>query len=408
MGFLAEPVALGDGLVLRSAATSDIDQIVSLSVAAHGPHEAAGVRHVVERDGIDAWTVVVDGEKVVSTSVLMEHQLEYGRVQLAAGQIEYVATLDEFRRRGLVRAQFDIHHGHAAERGDSVIFIAGIPYFYRRLGYDYGLRYPTRHHVPDTAVRMPPGWKVVPAIESDVPAMKRLHDAVLAKADLRIPRSDIEWRALVSTAPKWSEGVVVARRGSEIGGWARLQHYPDEATWELLQAATSELAAAEALLAHACAVAGSATLGVLDRPGDPFGALLASIGFHVADFHALYARIPDARRFLQSIAPALSERLNASELKNERGELIISLYHRSVVLAYARGEITDVRWAPGVEDPTEANGVGVAPDCFAPLVLGAFGASGLAERYEDVVLGRHRALMDILFPKLLADVVGVL
>ena len=45
---------------------------------------------------------------------------------------------------------------------------------------------------------------------------------------------------------------------------------------------------------------------------------------------------------------------------------------------------------------------------FGALVLGRWGAQGLAERIDDVTLGRRAGLMEALFPRLDADVVGVL
>lgn len=405
---VVEPRLLDDGMVLRSATEADLDGIVALSVDAHGEHEAWGVRYVFDRDGPAAWTVVVDDDEIVSASVLMSHRLLYDDVELTAGQIEYVATAESHRRRGLVRLQVEEHHRRADARGDRVVFIAGIPYFYRRLGYAYGLRYPPRYHLPRNSVEMPDGWTVGPAEPGDRPAMQALHDRALAAADVRIPMSGAEWDALLSTAPKWGEGVLVARHGERVGGWMRLQEYPEIESFEVLQAATDELAAAEALVVHAQRLAGDANLGLLGRHGDPWSALLTSVGFPVDDFHGLYTRIADPAAFLGAVSPVLSRRLASSPLRNEVGELVISLYEESLTVDYDRGEITGVRVTEGVEDPGDVDGVGVAPDAFCALVFGVHGATALAARVEDVVLGRHGALMEVLFPPLVADVVGVL
>jgi hypothetical protein len=48
--------------------------------------------------------------------------------------------------------------------------------------------------------------------------------------------------------------------------------------------------------------------------------------------------------------------------------------------------------------------VGVAPDWFPALVLGRWGARGLAARVDDVLLGDHAPVMDVLFPALPADI----
>ncbi len=61
---------------------------------------------------------------------------------------------------------------------------------------------------------------------------------------------------------------------------------------------------------------------------------------------------------------------------------------------------------PGIEDPFAHEGVGVPPDWFGALVFGRWGAIGLEQRVDDVVLSRRRGLMEVLFPPRPSDVVG--
>lgn len=102
----------------------------------------------------------------------------------------------------------------------------------------------------------------------------------------------------------------------------------------------------------------------------------------------------------------MSARLADSSYASRRGALDSSL-HRSVVrLVYQQGEVVGVEPRPAAKDPTESDGLGFVPDWFPTLMLGRWGAIGLAERVDDVLLGRHRGLMEVLFPKRPADVAG--
>lgn len=47
--------------------------------------------------------------------------------------------MPEYRRRGLVRAQFDVIHQWSAARGQLVQVISGIPFYYCQFGYEMGL-----------------------------------------------------------------------------------------------------------------------------------------------------------------------------------------------------------------------------------------------------------------------------
>jgi len=102
----------------------------------------------------------------------------------------------------------------------------------------------------------------------------------------------------------------------------------------------------------------------------------------------------------------LSARFGASRYAERDGELVLSLYDRGVALDLTGGAVAGVRAVPGIEDPFATGDVGIAPDWFGALVFGRWGAIGLERRADDVSLGRRRGLMEVLFPRIDADVIG--
>ena len=77
----------------------------------------------------------------------------YEGIPFGVGRSELVGTLPEFRKRGLVRMQYEEIHKWSAERGQMVQAITGIPYFYRKFGYEMALdlsggRFGYEAHVP--------------------------------------------------------------------------------------------------------------------------------------------------------------------------------------------------------------------------------------------------------------------
>ena len=112
-----------------------------------------------------------------------------------------------------------------------------------------------------------------------------------------------------------------------------------------------------------------------------------------------YVRTADEVALLQRLEPVarrVAWPLRASP--DDRGELLLSLYDRGVRIVWTDGRITAIEAAAPDPDPFDKGGVGVAPDWFPALVLGRWGASGLAARTDDTLLGDHAAVMDVLFP----------
>jgi len=416
------PRELADGLVLRTARAGDREAIVALEVAAFGESDEPIVRSRLggldsagrAEDPVDhpaRWLVVEDpsgGGRLVSASVLLSHRLRLGEVTVPVGQIENVATDPACRRRRLVRSQFDAHHRASAERGDLAILITGIPYLYRRLGYGYGLDYPTIH-LPTTDNLGDPGPDHVrPAQDSDLAGILRL-DLGRPTEHLRIVRDESAWRRTLdrSVATRF-EQLVVAQREGQIVGFAQLEARPGAERLYVQPAMAADDQAARALLHHA--VTQGAAHGELvvafDNPGTTYGQVLGGVGGPVHHSHGIYVRVPDAVALVDALRPVLSERLTASRFADRRGVLSVSLYESGVSISYDQGVVTDVAPTDAVEDPFESEGVGIPPDLVGALVFGRFGAEALQHRVDDVTLGRHAGLMEVLFPRLQAELLA--
>lgn len=413
-----QPRTIADGLVLRRATDADAEQIIALNAAAHGQNEEHATRVLLAHDepdvalpgaddrdlttGVDDWTVVVEGDRVVSVCALFAHRLRIADVVLPVGQVEYVATVEEHRRKGLVRAQIDAHHERSEQRGDLLTLITGIPHYYRRFGYGYALDWPERFVVPEH-LDAPEAIDVRPAGEHDLDALVALADAAQRRVGVALQRSWRSWWSLVTEGPGWNDRVLVAVQAGEVVGSVRLLQWPEEPVAELVEGAASSVEAGRALLAEGRRRVGASELCSFDRLGDPYSMALHEVGLPTRRWHPTYARVPDPVALVQVLQPVLSRRLSHSPFAAEQGEVVLSLYTSGIRIAYAQGEVTAIEAAPGIEDPEDQGGVGVAPDALPALVLGRFGASGLERRVDDVFLGRHHDLLDVLFPRLSND-----
>ena len=143
-----------------------------------------------------------------------------------------------------------------------------------------------------------------------------------------------------------------------------------------------------------------------DSPGTIFADQLRVLGSPFVYGLGYYVRIPDPIAFLELLRPVLSRRLAASDLAEAHGTVEISLYTFGIALDYEDGAVTAVRRVPGVEDPTDVDGIGVAPDWFPALALGRWKATDLAKRVDDVLVLRDHHLMNVLFPLRTSDVSG--
>jgi hypothetical protein len=395
---------LSGDLVLRDAIRADLDAIVTLETAAFGEQDAPQIRTYFDHFGADHWTVVLDGDRLVSACARIPHVFALDGVEFNGAQIEYVATEPGYQRRGLVRAQFERHHERSAAAGDLAQFVGGIPYFYRLLGYGYGLDHPLLYLFDPGLLRVPDDVTVRAAVADDLDALVEL-EHLRRLPGLRTVRNRDRWRLGLALAMSGRfEELLVAEADGALVGWARLHRDTDEGRVYLLPSAAASAPAVDALVAAAIAFAGDDLLVGYDAPGTTFGRRSAELGTPVVYDLGIYTRIADPVALLDHLRPLLSERLRSSELGDHRGELRVSLYTSGLAITYDSGEVTSIAPIAPIEDPTEEDAVGVAPDCLGALVFGRYGAIGLAERADDVLLGGHRRIMEVLFPKRPSDV----
>jgi predicted N-acetyltransferase YhbS len=415
-------VQVAGSIVVRAPRADEVATIVALNEELFGRQEVPGVSGLLTDERGAEWLVAVDESdpsrpEVAAACARIPHRFALDGIELPGCQIEWVTTAEAHRGRGLVRSLFAAHHGRSAARGELLQLIGGIPYFYRRLGYGYALDAPLTLAVePDRLVDSPSPVVVRPARPGDVPWLARF-DAERARDGLTVVRDASTFERWIRRggdigADGW-ECVLVAEADGDPLGWVRIFAFDREAQLHVLGGwtPTSELAAA--LLGAACDEARrlEARLGrrveVLgaDAPGTAWSRVLHRCGHQRPEPSGLFGRTPDPVTILRRLTPVLEARLAASGLATDRGELVVSLYERGLRLAWDGPRIVSVEPAPADPEPFEHGGVGVAPDWFPALVLGRWGASELAARVDDVVLGDHAPVMDVLFPRRPADLV---
>jgi predicted N-acetyltransferase YhbS len=400
-----EPRPLPDGLVLRPFEPRDLQQVGELLAERGDADDAVDHRLVVEDPdaGPASCAVVVDGDRVVSTALLLDESVRVGRagaagtVTLPAGQVELVATGTAHEGRGLVRALMGWAHERSAERGHLLGVMIGIPYFYRLFGYEYAVDIPPAPRL--TGVPEAPGTgRLRPATAADLPAVVRLQDAAQAGADVAVPHSVPRWRWLLA---RDGTTVWVVERDGEVVATGRASD-PDEGLL-LAEAAAADRAAAADLVAALAATASGQPVAVQRRPG-PVADVCAPLWAEPSPLaEQYYVRLPDPAAVLQALRPLLWQRHLASGLDREGRDLVVSTYRRHYRLPQLADGFGPVQVGGPMQAPGAAGGLGCAPDFLAALLLGPRGMQGLKRIRPDVYPGGDPEWFEALFPPLTSD-----
>jgi hypothetical protein len=437
------PIELGDGLVLRRSSAQDAEALADFNSRLQSDE---GPDHPDER--VWAWTndlmakphptfkandftIVeeVSSRRIISAMNLIPQRWTFAGIPVKVGRPELVGTLPEFRKRGLVRRQFEVIHQWSDQNGDLVQAITGIPYYYRLFGYEMAMNlvggragFPT--HIPRLKAGEPDAYRFRPAREADIPFILQLYilgckrslvacewdDTLLryeisGKSEKNVNRVDV--RVIESTDGKqcgfithphftWGDMLVV-QRYENLLEYSWLEVTPSvirylEATYQQLQPEHGEK--------------------------KPFGAFGFWLGedhpvYHVIPDklprirkpYAWYLRVADVAGFLRCITAELERRLAASAMAGYSGEVKITFYRDGVRILFDKGKLATIEaWLP--EPVGHAGNAAFPPHTFLQLLFGYRSLEMLKSNFVDCWTDRDEihALLEALFPRQPSDV----
>ena len=436
------PMELGDGLLLRWASPDDVDELAAFNVRIHSdnPEEPETFLEYWTRDLMRGdhpttkasdFTVVVDtnqDNKIVSSMNLISQTWLYEDIPFKVGRPELVGTDENYRRRGLVRKQFDVFHAMSAARGEMALAITGVPWYYRMFDYEMALDL-GGVRIFDWKMRgnnkpvNPEIYRIRPADKADLPVLKTLYAEYGRNSLITRQRDDALWHYEIDGPHKESPYsrhflMIESIADDEVVGYVDYKHWGNQfvvrelgvlpgKSWRPVCLFVTRYLKAEA---DKLKEAGKKTADFVsfdlgaDHP--VYDALGRQLGKQIKPY-AWYMRVPDLHGFIQHIASVLERRLANSVLVGHSGELKLNFYLSEMKLVFEAGKLVEVG---NFDRKLIQSGDASFPDLtFLQLLFGRRSFDELDETFADCFTNSAETavLLNILFPKKHSRVVGL-
>ena len=140
------PISIGDDLVMRTPRCEEAARVVDFNTRIFDERVTGWARDLLSGRhptvAVDDFTIVEHREtrKIVSSMGLISQTWMYGETLLPVGRLELIGTDPAYRRRGLIRQQFEVAHARSAAKGELLQVIAGVDWYYRQFGYELGMQ----------------------------------------------------------------------------------------------------------------------------------------------------------------------------------------------------------------------------------------------------------------------------
>ena len=437
---------LKDGLRLRQATPLDIEAIAQFNGEIHEDSEdekgkiAAWSQDLMSGGhpttrAENFWLVETNVGEIVSSACNIPQTWSYGDIEFKVGRPELVGTANRWRKKGLVRKQFELLHQQSEANGDLMQVITGIPWYYRQFGYSHALdlgggrQFDFSRPANKIDVKVEDEtflWRI--ATVDDIPLLQKYYAIHRQHYLLNSLRNDAIWHfELNGMSPNSihrKQFWLITYKDGQPAGYVSLLEWPNgtlvnEIACEPTQSVREfALFITRAVGRYIDEVNEKKTRGESEKPpskqlvfycGREHPVYLA-LGDQLGELnkpYAWYIRIPNIPAFLNHIRPVLERRVANSVLVGHSGVLKINLYTEQFSLEFKNGQLTQiVSYEP--KNFQDGNCFFTWPE-FIQLICGHKSFEELTHIHVDCHCRSPEAkiLIEILFPKIVSSPIGV-
>ncbi len=340
--------------------------------------------------------------EVVSSLCIIPQTWTFGGVPFKVGRIELVGTRKDYRRRGLIRAQFEAAHRRCAEQGLIAQGITGIQWYYRQFGYEYALDLDGGQVLSFESFPALPGNSPFTLREwqpADLPRLEALYDGFARGKLVVCPRPADHWLYRFhatgerSIMKRWLYAIT---RAEEVIGYVSIpvdtwgprpriddlvlgESIAEVVPWlmpRLREEVTRLFAQNDPPLLPQLTLA----LGA-HHPIYPY---LRSYQHYTQRVYAWYIRVPDVAAFVREVAaPVLERRIAAGPLAGLTRSLTLNFHTGGLRLDFEGGLLAAAENLPrGLAE--DAADVAFPPLVFTQLLFGYRSLAQLHRWFPDV------------------------
>jgi len=414
-----------DGFEFGFAETdTEIDETVQFNVEIFGESYGKMLRRFLENipgfeSEMNSFIRDSDSGKIISSLVAFPCNWSYDGITIRNLELVFVGTSEAYRNRGFFSILYEYLDKLLNDGEYDISSVQGIPYFYRKYGYD--LVIPESYlspivlpigNIPPLKPEANPAFMdivVRTAEDDDIESLMTLFQETNQKLLVSCVRSKELWQIQerLRMELSWKFETLVLEKDGVVDGYFRLIQQGDEESKDLMDALSvneSSIRSYDSMmraLYYLKEMAQEKRIGLLKVPGN----LYSNLGTIAQDYggtrnllwkHQL--RVPDLTRFLNRIHPVLEKRLKGTLFENLTKEIFLNTYRSCHRLNFVNGLLDPIQDI-GSQPPNTYGELRFPPDSFIRLMLGDYSISELKKQNVDFIIKRgYETLLETLFP----------
>ncbi len=395
-------------LRISNDSNEDYIKILELNVAVHGEEikeyiERIYKEHPKKKDIL--WFYIEDNStgQIISSLTLLPLEWRFEGKLLPVCEMGFVGTLKEYRGKGIMSKLNEFYERVIMERGYLLSGLRGIPYYYRRFGYEFVLSLDERFSLSPNKI---PSMElshidIRKASRKDIGYIENQYNSN-SNSFLISNNFDTESFYFKFMNDSYDDSKLSAYIIEENGkpeGYFLIGKSFDNEVYTII---TPQLSPPQMikLLQHINEnPKEEKDLNLNIAEFSEFGKYILSIGGKLQSNYGWQLKIPDLKRFFESIKVVLENRIEKSKFNNLSKTVIFSDYKQSIELIFNNGKIEAIKSESGYPEVEKCD-VRIPGAMLLKLLLGDKTIDEINHIVKDArVNPSSKNLIKILFPQ---------
>ena len=383
-------------------------KILELNVAVHGEDIKEYIKriykeHPKKKDIL--WFYIEDNStgQIISLLTLLPLEWRFEGNILPVCEMGFVGTLKEYRGKGLNCKLNEFYERVMAERGYLLSCLRGIPYYYRRFGYEFVLSLDERFSLSPNQI--PPmelsHLDIRKASRKDIGYIENQYNSNSNNFLISniFDTESFYFKFMNDSFDDCKLSAYIIEENGKPKGYFLIGMSFDNEVHAIITSQLSPPLMIK-LLQHLNVYSKKEqNLNLNVAEFSEFGKYILSIGGKLQSNYGWQIKVPDLKLFFESIKVVLENRIEKSKLNNLSKKVIISDYKQSIELIFIKGKIEDIKIESGYPDAEKCD-VRIPGAMLLKLLLGDKTVDEINYIVKDAMINpSSKKLIETLFPK---------
>jgi predicted acetyltransferase len=406
---------IGDNLILRIAEENEeeIDRIIKLNIQVHGEDLKNYIYrlfndHPNRKDHI--WFYIEDElkDKIVSSGLLFPEIWDFEGINIPICEMGFVATAEEYRDHGLFSKINQCYEKIMQERGYILSVIRGVPFFYRRYGYEFAIPLDYGYKVSFDEIPESENYdiRIRRALEADIENLENLYNQWAEKYSItqKFNSKPFIYKYLNDKYTEFQFRTYVLEEKKEVQAFFCVGEYFGTENVIMLTSALScrQILRMLDFWKNECKKQNNLrenSILILNPPNSELSSFLLSLGATIENKWGWQIKIPNLKKFFDAIRPLMERRIKNSIFRDMNKIIKISTYRENLHICFRNGEIKQIELRKGFPEEPDYD-LKVPNSHLTQIILGSKTIQEIKSIITDTIYKEDwLVFMEKLFPK---------